>query len=393
MSELDLVVREAAALRRSGTPVLLATVVDVRGSSYRRAGARMLVAEDRWIAGCVSGGCLEGDVVRRGAFRIRHGAPVVVTYDSTSDDDIGWGFGLGCNGVVDVLLERIDPDAALDPLRFAGECIAAEARGALVTVFRSDGALPVGSRLAVRAGSAAHASVDAGETAGAGRALEALEAFARDALTRRNERRPEAITMTTHGVSALVEVIEPPPRLFVCGAGHDALPLVVLARAMGWGVTVAAAHPIVAAKARFAAADELLPGPAEGIARAVERHARAFAVIMSHDYERDKACLAALLGSRVQYIGVLGPKRRTERMLAELARAGVSISDEALRRLHAPVGLDLGAETPQEIALAVASEVQATLTQAPARRLRERTGAIHPAQGGSLGPSRDAEAE
>src|SRR4051794_23392848 len=101
MSELDVVVREAAALRKSNTPFLLATVVAVHGSSYRRPGARMIVADDRWVAGCVSGGCLEGDVVLRGAHRTRHGAPVVVRYDSTSDDEIGWGFGLGCNGVVE----------------------------------------------------------------------------------------------------------------------------------------------------------------------------------------------------------------------------------------------------------------------------------------------------
>jgi xanthine dehydrogenase accessory factor len=372
VSELDLLVREAAALRTAGVPFLLATVVAVRGSSYRREGARMLVADDRWIAGCVSGGCLEGDVVRRGAHRIRHGAPVVVTYDSTSDDDIGWGFGLGCNGVVEVLLERIDASAALDPLRFAGECIEAEQRGALVTVYGSPhSASPIGARLAVRSGAPTTSTIPRGE------ARDAIEELARRALDDIGDARPSATTASTHGLSVLIEVIEPPPRLFVCGAGHDAVPLVALARSMGWRVSVVAEHPSVTTNRRFALADELLPGPAGELPRAVARHTRSFAVIMSHDYDRDKACLRALLPSRVQYIGVLGPRRRTERMLAELSASGVTVTDDALRRLHAPVGLDLAAETPQEIALAIASEVQAAMTQAPARRLRERGGPIH----------------
>ena len=364
MSELDVIVREADALRREGAPFLLATVVAVRGSSYRRPGARMIVSGDRWVAGCVSGGCLEGDVIRRGAHRVRHGAPVVVTYDSTSDDEIGWGFGLGCNGVVEVMLEQIDGSTAVDPLLFASRCIAAETRGVLVTVFRSDdAAIPVGSRLAVRADEPVAATLAPGPP--------------RDALERAARAARATTTLETHGVSALVELLEPPPRLFVCGTGHDALPVVTLARSMGWRVTVAAGHPSAATKGRFLAADELLAGPGSVLRDAASRHARSFAVVMSHDYDRDKECLAALLEARVEYIGVLGPKRRTERMLAELAQAGASITDAMLSRVHAPVGLDLGAETPQEIALALVSEVQATLTGAPARRLRERSGPIH----------------
>lgn len=364
MSELDVIVREAATLRREGAPFLLATVVAVRGSSYRRPGARMIVSGDRWVAGCVSGGCLEGDVVRRGAHRVRHGAPVVVTYDSTSDDEIGWGFGLGCNGVVEVMLEEIDASTAVDPLLFASECIAAETRGVLVTVFRSDDlAVPVGSRLAIRPGAPVATSLAGGSL--------------RDALERAARSAHATTTVETHGVSALVELLDPPPRLFVCGTGHDALPLVTLARSMGWRVTVTAGHPSTATKDRFIAADALLAGPGSVVRDAVDRHARSFAIVMSHDYERDRECLAALLESRAEYIGVLGPKRRAERMLAELAQAGLVITDGMLARLHAPVGLDLGAETPQEIALAVISEVQATLTGAPARQLRDRSGPIH----------------
>ncbi|HEY5146002.1 MAG TPA: XdhC family protein, partial [Polyangiaceae bacterium] len=149
MSELRSIVLAARALRRQGEPLALATLVHVRGSSYRAPGARMLMTRDRWVAGCVSGGCLEGDVVRKAWWRTASGEPALVTYDSSSDDDVGWGFGLGCNGVATILIERVTD--AHDPLAFVEgwvDGVGSETRGALVTVFRSalEG-VPAGSRL------------------------------------------------------------------------------------------------------------------------------------------------------------------------------------------------------------------------------------------------------
>jgi xanthine/CO dehydrogenase XdhC/CoxF family maturation factor len=367
--ELDVIARDAAALRARGVPFVLATVVRVEGSSYRRAGARMLIAEARWIAGCVSGGCLEADVVRRAEFRTRDG-PAVVRYDSTSDDGIGWGVGLGCNGVVEVLLERIDDGTALDPTRFVEECLASEDRGVIATVFASgDDAIRVGARLFVRREAVTASSIPEGP------ARDAI-ATAALAMSRANEPRGHELCVGT--VAVLVEPIAPVPRLFVVGSGHDAVPVVALARTMGFRSTVTAAHGSVALRERFAAADCVLVGSPATIARAVDAHETSLVVIMTHDYDRDRECLGAVLGTRARYIGVLGPERRTARMLSELAESGLAIADDVLARLHAPVGLDLGAETPREIALAIIAEVQATLTSAPARRLRERAGPIHP---------------
>lgn len=151
----------------------------------------------------------------------------------------------------------------------------------------------------------------------------------------------------------------------------------MLAHTMGWRATVATAHASVTTHERFSAADEVLSGPADALRVAVDRCARPLAVVMSHDYERDRACLAALLESHAQYIGVLGPARRTQRMLAELSVSGTLLGDAALARVHAPVGLDLGAETPAEIALAIVAEAQATLTGARAVSLRHHPGPIH----------------
>jgi xanthine dehydrogenase accessory factor len=387
MSEIGTIVSEAATLRRAGSPFLLATVVAVRGSSYRRPGARMIVADDRWVAGCVSGGCLEGDVLRRGGHRTRNGEAVVVTYDSTSDDEIGWGYGLGCNGVVEVMLERIDTQTVLDPLLFAGECIEREERGVLVTVFRSEQKdIRVGARLSLDEKGSPTTSLPAGP------ARDALEKAARSVLASASRRRAESITCEAEGVTALVELIEPPPRLIVCGTGHDALPVVNLARSMGWRVTVAAEHPSAATRERFTAANEILAGDARVLCEAVSQSARSYAVIMSHGYDRDRDCLAALLGSRASFIGVLGPRRRAERMLAELSHGGLALTEAMLGRIHAPVGLDVGAETPQEIALSIISEVQAEITGAEPGRLRERVGPIHvphphmPGRGRGRGP-------
>jgi len=357
MSELASLVAESRAL----STYMLATVVRVSGSSYRRPGARMLVSGDRWIAGCVSGGCLEGDVLRRGAFRLRGGAPVVVTYDSRSDDDVAWGFGLGCNGVVSVLLENIDASTPLDPLRFADACFASESRGVLVTVYESaDPRVPVGSRLAVADRTACTIAIDA-----------VREAFLEAAMRCADG----ASSVTIDGVTALVETVLPPPHIFVVGSGHDAVPVALAAKAMGWRVTVVDAHARFATRERFSAVDAIVIGD---LRDAVDRAHRAYAVLMTHDYDRDRAYLDSLLSSRARYIGVLGPERRTSRMLAEIA-VSRSLDDAALARIHAPVGLDVGAETPREIALAIIGEIQATITGARGARLRERTGPIHPA--------------
>jgi xanthine/CO dehydrogenase XdhC/CoxF family maturation factor/CTP:molybdopterin cytidylyltransferase MocA len=328
VSELAAIVREATRLR--GTPYLLATVVRVRGSSYRRPGARMLVAEDRWVAGCVSGGCLEGDVLARGLHRTRSG-PVVVTYDSTSDDEIAWR--LGCNGVVDVLLER-SPDSLL---AFASGCIEREELGVVVTSIHPPGA---------------RGMLDSRGFQGE----ERLRALAEKALAGGSQR--------AFGVDdALVEVIGPPPHLFVVGSGHDAVPLVAQAKALGW--TVADTHARFATHSRFAAADRVLVGGPAALREAVDARACPLAVVMTHDFDRDTAFAHALLDSKARYIGVLGPAARTRRM---------NLSDP---RLHAPVGLDLGAETPEQIALSVVSEIQATLANASAQPLRSLRRPIH----------------
>lgn len=362
--ELCAIAREATKLRAEGRSFLLATVVRIHGSSYRRPGARMLVAfgetgePERWVAGCVSGGCLETDVLLRGAWRTA-GGPSIVTYDSTTDDEVGWGFGLGCNGVVDLLLERIAPDALLDPTRVFARCFEAASPGALVTVFASEhAAVPIGARLAISPGDLVESTI-------ADPRVE--EAFREAAARARSATRPIAHTIVVDGVTALVETITTPPHVFVVGTNHDAVPLAALARTMGWNVTVCDTDGRRAR--RF---DGALIGPPTAIRAAVDAARDAHVVLMTHVYERDRELLRELLGSTARYLGILGPAHRTERILRELGGEQTRPGG-----LFAPVGLDLGAETPQEIALSIVAEIQATMREARGESLRERASAIH----------------
>ncbi len=359
MCETKALLDSVARLRRADQPFLVATVVRVRGSAYRRPGARMLLTEDRWIAGSVSGGCLEGDVVRRGWWRTRDGEPQIVTYDATLQDDGGWGFGLGCNGVVDVLLERGGRLDHVDPFAFVEGCDATQRRGALATVI---GRVALGGRVAVRADGLVESDIADAELRAA------VEAECRDVLAE-GETRVATCRVRGADVDVLVELARPPLRLFVLGTGHDAVPLVALARALGWEPVVCEPRLRSTTRERFGA--HVLVANDDEVAVRIDSSDRAAAVVMAHDYERDRVALKMLRATRAEYIGVLGPKRRTLRMLAELGMA----DDDP--RLHAPVGLEIGAETPAEIALAIAAEVQSAVTRRSGASLRERPTSIH----------------
>lgn len=304
----------------AGEEHVVATVVAVHGSSYRRPGARMIVTRERRVAGAISGGCLEGDVLRRGFWLTEHG-PSVVTYDANEDT------GSGCNGTIEVLLERAPIDG-IDPLAILARCMREQRRATVVTRFRGG--------------------------------------FARSELVASRALGSERVE------DYLIEELVPPPRLFVLGAGIDAVPVIEQARAVGWEVIACAPYARPELRTRLARADRIAIAEPDEITRLIDASDRAAAVIMNHDYEHDRACLGALLASSARYVGVLGPRKRTARMLDEL---GVGATADA--RVHAPVGLEIGAECAEEIALAIVAEVQASLARAPAHSLRSRIGSIH----------------
>ncbi len=367
MSEITDVLQAIESLSAKGERMALATIVAVRGSTYRRPGARLLVPEDGAPIGNISGGCLEGDVADMARIVMDEGTVRLAGWDLTADDDAVWGLGLGCNGAIEVFIEPADEAAEVaHALRAALE---EERPICVVTVLESeDAAVTAGSRVVVRPegdpeGSLGLPVVDA----------EAIEA-ARDLL---DAERSEVRTFT-HGVRAFVEVLEPPLRLLVCGAGHDAIPLVRAARGIGWSPTVVDDRPGFLTPERFpdAAAFVHVESP-EQVSKTATIDRRTHVVVMTHNFLRDKEYLRSLLRSDAGYIGMLGPSARTHRLLIELGEEGVEITDADQARIHGPAGLDLGAEGPEEIAQAIVAEIVAARHARSGGFLKERPGPIH----------------
>jgi xanthine dehydrogenase accessory factor len=367
VSEITDVLAAIESLSAKGERLALATIVAVRGSTYRRPGARLLVPEDGAPIGNISGGCLEGDVADMARVVMDEGRARLAGWDLTADDDAVWGLGLGCNGGIEVFIEPAEQAAEVaGALRMALE---EEHPICVVTVIES-GAQRVapGSRLVVRpdaepAGSLGADEVDLQATAAA-RELLAVE-------------RSEVRTFTG-GVRAFVEVLEPPLQLLICGAGHDAIPLVRTAAGIGWNPIVVDDRPTFLSHERFPEAVAFVHVEApEHVAKVATVDPRTHAVVMTHNFLRDKEYLRSLLGSPASFIAMLGPAARTERVLMELGDEGVAITDADRERIHAPAGLDLGAEGPEEIAQAIVAEIIAAKRGRTGGFLRERPGPIH----------------
>jgi xanthine dehydrogenase accessory factor len=312
-------------------PRVLATLVAVEGSSYRRAGARALFEADGSRLGSISGGCLEEDIQVRARAVAASGRAELATYDTTSENDLVWGTGAGCHGVVRVLLERL-PERPAWALRLA-ENLRAGRPTELAVVWRAEGGGALGTALA-------------GE-------------------------------MAADGAAAVFrQTVAPPPALALFGAGDDAQPLARGAAELGWRVTVADPRPAFATAARFPGAALVVAPAAELVAR-VGPPADGLAVVMTHHYVHDVPVLRELLARPLAYLGLLGPRQRADRILADLAAGGLPVTPAMRARLHAPVGLDLGADGPEEVALSILAEIRAALSGRDGRPLRQRTRPIH----------------
>lgn len=348
MNELKTLIAAAESLHAGHAPYLSATVVQVLGSAYRKPGARMLATQERWLAGSISAGCLERDVLSRGLWRLRDGAPVLVRYDASEDALDEW-HGSGCQGVIDVLLE---PGAshAHEAYAFAARCLASETPGVIATVFASEHRdVAVGAKLFVTreavTGTLREPSLRAALSSEA-RQLIASAATAAQVVSREQ-------------LKVLIEPVVLPPHLFIFGGNHDVAPLASMARALGWSVS------LWDGQARVRVQEEYLTGSAERVVQRLNACARPIAVVMTHDLQRDEEVLSALLPSRAQYIGVLGPRRRTEQLLARCNDRGV---EPRRGRVFGPAGLNIGSESPAEIALSIIAQAQSVLNGAEAGR-------------------------
>ncbi len=371
MSELTDVLSAIESLHERGEKMALATIVAVRGSTYRRPGARLLVPEEGTPIGNISGGCLEGDVADVAKIVMREGVARVASWDLTADDDAVWGLGLGCNGAIEVFVEPAEKAAEVaGALRMALE---EERPICVVTVLESSvPGVDAGARLVVHAGGAAREG-SLGEAA-----LDAAAEQGAHELLAKETSEIRTLQGSQGEVRAFVEVLEPPLRLLVCGAGHDAAPVVRAADALGWKPLVVDDRPAFLTRDRFpeAAGFVAVERPDEA-ARFAPVDERTCVVVMTHNFLRDKDYLRSFLGSPAGYIGMLGPAARTQRLLMDLGDDGVAIADDDLARIHGPAGLDLGAEGPEEIAQAIIAEIVAVKRGREAGFLKDRKGPIH----------------
>lgn len=338
MRELQDVIRGIRQGLARQEVMVLATVVRVEGSAYRHPGARLLLGVEGPRLGCVSGGCLEGDIQARAAEVLATGRAKLLRYDLTGDLDLVWGTGSGCEGVAEVLLEPLVPGPGLAWL------------DAVEEAFRT--------RRTVRLGTAFAAAEDSGWAVGAHRILADGESL-------------------PAGCEGLVERLDPPVALWILGAGEDARPLVDFARIMGWIVGIADHRPALARSERFPDADAVLLGRPGATIPRMSLDARSAVLLLSHLWDRDKEALPLLLQSPAAYVGLLGHRRRGAKLLEALAEEGFVPTLGQQERLYSPVGLDLGGQEPGEIALAVVAEVKAVLGGRRGGHLRDRQAPLH----------------
>lgn len=355
MDEITQIIEAAGRLREQGEDSVLATVVATDGSTYRQPGARMLIARSGRVAGSVSGGCLEEDLVRKAWWRTEK-APSVVAYDSRTDEDdpLAWAFGLGCNGIVQVLLERLPvvPDAEEDTLSLVENVYQTRSRGVIALCYSGE---RIGQRLLVGSGSTVSGRLNDAPI------LDVAQAVLRTGIS-------QVMPGSTPDEYILVEAILPPPAIVLVGSGPDVAPLSQLCASLGWQTTVVAARA-------FRADTSCYPG-----ARLVTRQlldinyfdARTAVVLMTHSLEADEEALQHVLPSSAGYIGMLGPRRRAVRLFERL---GADL--EADSRIHAPVGFNIGAEGGAQVAVSIVAEVQAWLAGRDGHSLRERDVPIH----------------
>jgi len=336
--------------RAEGQPLVLVTVVETEGSTYTKPGHRMLIHGNGQFQGLVSGGCLEGDLAAHARDVLADGRARLLTYDLRDEGEELFGLGIGCNGMFRVLLQPLRPEQGYAPFAVMATRVMGEAAGVSATVIDSDDpALPPGTTLISDAREDDNSALPAGWR----------DTLGRGCARRSGLRQAECAMEALHGCEArvLYAPLLPLPRLLVLGAGLDAVALVSLARQLGWRVTVADHRPANLQRGDLAAADEVIElRPAE-LHQHTQLAGYAAAVVMSHHLDSDREYLRALGSSPVAYVGLLGPRARRERLLGELGTAAAALRP----RLHAPVGMAIGADSPETIALAILAEIQATL--------------------------------
>jgi xanthine/CO dehydrogenase XdhC/CoxF family maturation factor len=368
MKDFKTIVAEFRKIDVTTRKAALATVVKVRGSSYRSPGARMLITDDgKWV-GSISGGCLEGDALRKSRQVMSDNKPMTVTYDTSEESNQNLGISLGCNGVIDVLIEPIDLSRHDNPIDLFESFIKTREPLTLATVFNATSG--VGEKIIL------HPTGDTRNNF-SNRSLASNVTEDLSQLFHTKKSHAKTFVADECEFEVFMELIQPTVSLIIFGGGFDARPVSNLAKSLGWDVRVTDECVAHIAPVFFPTADKLSLCHRDFIDRDFDITPFTACVLMSHNYEYDRDVLRKLLRSNTPYIGILGPRKRFEKMQKEFAVEGIRLSDDDIHRVHSPIGLDIGAETPDEIAISIISEIQGKFSNRSGGFLKYRNAPIH----------------
>ncbi|MFM7856806.1 MAG: XdhC family protein [Flammeovirgaceae bacterium] len=363
MKELKAIV--SAHRQADGTRLAaIATVVKVRGSSYRSPGARMYITDDgKWV-GSISGGCLEGDALRKARKVMADKQALTATYDTREESNQNLGISLGCNGLIDVLFEPIT--GVENTISIFEKCINANEPVAIATIISGSG---TGEKLLIQKETITSTFSDQG-----------LAEYVKPALLQVFTSKKSAAQLFHTGsetIEVFLELIQPSISVILFGGGFDARPVSQLAKTLGWEVQVTDECVAHIAPIFFPQADKLSLCQREFIDRDFNITAYTACVLMSHNYEYDRDVLKKIIRSKAPYIGILGPRKRFDKMLAEFKKEGIELTPEQMQRIHSPIGLDIGAEAADEIAVSIIGEIQSKFSNRPGGFLKYNKGPIH----------------
>ncbi|MGE8291403.1 MAG: XdhC family protein [Sphingobacterium sp.] len=354
MKEIKDIVLAAHLAASENNAMALATVVKVEGSSYRRPGARMLVTEDGQMTGAISGGCLEGDALKKALLAIHQRKNRLVSYDTNTEEGSAIGLQLGCNGIVHILFEYIDLQQADHPIICLERLLQQRQEALLITYFSIDRQEEQGGTRLLVAGFGEEApTVDTH--------LSELAEYIKLAKTKQQSVLT-SFAEAGKNKEVLIEYLAPTIHLVVAGAGNDAQPVVETAKLLGWEITVLDGRVSHATAGRFPKADRVIIGLADEAIKKISIDPWTVFVLMTHNYRYDLTLLKELIHTPTSYIGSLGPKTKLLRMFDDLEQVGIELSTAQQKIVHGPVGLDIGAETSDEIAIAVIAEIKAVLS-------------------------------
>jgi xanthine/CO dehydrogenase XdhC/CoxF family maturation factor len=323
----------------------------------------MLITDDgRWV-GSISGGCLEGDALRKARKVMMENTPLTVTYDTREESNQNLGIGLGCNGVIDVLIEPIDHTQTSNTVTLFQSLIDSNQAIALATIFEGG---VVGEKIILNA-----QHEPSGKFSDQRLIAETLSALKHVFETNKSE------AIKIHDCEIFVELIQPTLSLIIFGGGFDARPVSELAKSLGWNVSVTDECVAHIAPIFFPSADKLSLCKREFIDRDFEITSYTACVLMSHNYDYDRDVLKKLLKTDTPYIGILGPRKRFDKMKKEFEATGLILEESEFTRIHSPIGLDIGAEAPDEIAVSIIAEIQGKFAGRSGGYLKYHQGPIH----------------